>query len=48
MNNDEAKCPVCDVPLETQCDENTYPYEICPKCNRTYWSFPPIGESNTH
>ena len=43
MNNDEAKCRVCNVPLETQYDENNYPYEIYPKCN---WisPFPPIDE----
>jgi hypothetical protein len=46
MNNSESKCPVCDAPLKTQHDENYYTYEICPKCYRTYWPFPPVSEFN--
>jgi hypothetical protein len=46
MKDNESKCPIRDVPLKTQYDENNYPYEISPKCNKTFWTFPPISESN--
>jgi hypothetical protein len=36
----ESKCPVCKVALNIQFDENNHSYEICPKCNRTYYPFP--------
>lgn len=36
----ESKCPICKVALTTQYDENNYAYEICPKCNITYYPFP--------